>query len=417
MYAVAIAIAVFSVVMQVQADTHTTTQSSTTGTTMPTTAAAMPVSSQPTECQTQPAGNSFNGKLSNSDLFNGKLRDDGSFNGHPRLLYGCNFIPAKWNRYDTARDERSFEKIREMGGTHTWLELGWEAIESLPGQWSFKDPDRYLELMRKHQLEPIGYMGRTPEWALPESEKYNPRAYYRVPADEKYEQEFIRYCKRVATRYRGKVKYYQFWNEPNGCGWVQDGCRNMDQYALYTRWMTVWYKAMKEADPDCVLGGGVIDYPVGLPDGYKYLEGMYQCGAKDYMDAVSIHPYDKRGGTLHWQAILDTRRVMIEHGDGDKPIWVTEYGWQTTDEASKVRRLTEVLTALNSPEYAYVTIATYLSLNDPPNERSFGLCHDDLSPRPSYDAFKEFTTKNSSDKNHKSARKEGTEALVLPHPR
>ncbi|MCL2329961.1 MAG: glycosyl hydrolase [Phycisphaerae bacterium] len=327
------------------------------------------------------------------------MSSDGSFNGHPRLLYGCNFIPAKWNRYDAARDEYSFEKIREMGGTHTWVELGWESIENQPGQWSFKDPDRYVELMRKRQLEPIGYMGRTPEWALPESAKNNPQAYYRVPADEKYEREFIRYCKQVATRYRGKIKYYQFWNEPNGCGWVQDNCRNMDQYALYTRWMIVWYKAMKEADPDCVLGGGVIDYPVGLPDGYKYLEGMYQSGAKDHMDAVSIHPYDKRGGTLHWQAILDTRRVMVEHGDGDKPIWITEYGWQTVDEANKVRRLTEVLTALNNPEYAYVTIATYLSLNDPPNERDFGLCHDDLSPRQSYDAFKAFTSKNRSDKN------------------
>ena len=103
----------FSVVLQAHAATEVTTRS-TTSMTMSAAASAMPTTSQPidyqaqtqpassqsvgSQAQTQPVGNSFNGKLSNSDLFNGELHEDGSFNGHPRLLYGCNFIPAKWNR-------------------------------------------------------------------------------------------------------------------------------------------------------------------------------------------------------------------------------------------------------------------------------------------------------------------------------
>jgi hypothetical protein len=206
-----------------------------------------------------------------------------------------------------------------------------------------------------------------------------------------------------------QIKYYHFWNEPNGCSWVKDGCANGDGYALYTKWLKIWYTAMKSGDPDCVLAAGNLDYHDGVAEGYAYLEGMYREGAKDHFDAVAIHPYDKKNtGAFHLRAIRDTRRVLVAHGDWDKGIWITEYGWCTPDETLKARLMTRALAELNSPAFFYVTVACYLSLTDPPGEKGYGLCDKDLKPRPAYNAFKMFT----------QSRKRMTEkAAALAQPR
>ena len=41
---------------------------------------------------------------------------------------------------------------------------------------------------------------------------------------------------------------YEFWNEQNGCGWVNPGCRNSNTAADYAPWLCRWYKAMKSVD-------------------------------------------------------------------------------------------------------------------------------------------------------------------------
>ena len=79
---------------------------------------------------------------------------------------------------------------------------------------------------------------------------------------------------------------------------------------------------------------------------------------------------------------------MVEHGDGHKGIWISEYGWPMKDEHAKSKRLIQALEEFNDPKYYYVTMANYLSLSDPAGEPDYGLCERDLKPRPSYHAFK-----------------------------
>jgi hypothetical protein len=143
---------------------------------------------------------------------------------------------------------------------------------------------------------------------------------------------------------------------------------------------------MKRADPDCVLGAGGIDYHEGVEKGYEYLEGIYREGGKGFFDAFNIHPYDRKG-TLHWQAIEDTRRVMVEHGDEDKGIWLSEWGWNLKDETEKSQRLLRTFRTLEDPKYSYVTMAMYLCLTDT-HDGNYGLCDKDLRARTSYGAFR-----------------------------
>jgi hypothetical protein len=146
-----------------------------------------------------------------------------------------------------------------------------------------------------------------------------------------------------------------------------------------------------------------LDLNQGVKNGESYLEGMYKCGAKGYFDAFNIHPYDG-GGTLHHAAIESVRRVMVEHGDGHKGIWLSEWGWNTNDEDLKSRRIHQTLTELEDPKYHYVTMANYLSITDPAGEPGFGLCDRDLTPRKSYLAFKSHPKKIKPELRRKKAQ-------------
>ncbi len=53
-----------------------------------------------------------------------------------------------------------------------------------------------------------------------------------------------------------------------------------------------------------------------------FIERLYEEGIKDFYDAMSIHPYGNPFGR-EWLATV--RNLMVERGEGHKPLWVNEY--------------------------------------------------------------------------------------------
>ena len=80
----------------------------------------------------------------------------------------------------------------------------------------------------------------------------------------------------------------------------------------------------------------------------KYDANRYTAGAGKCFDAVSVHPYDDGtpGNEIHYAALSDTHATLTKHGDGSKPIWMNEWGWNSADENMKSRGVTAVLSAL-----------------------------------------------------------------------
>jgi hypothetical protein len=102
------------------------------------------------------------------------------------------------------------------------------------------------------------------------------------------------------------------------------------------------YQAIKAADPEApVVSAGLAStnhQDAEAMDDRVFLEAMYQAEAGAYFDALGAHPYgfayppdDPRGAHdgLNLARLLDLQAIMEAHGDGDKPIWVTELGWTT----------------------------------------------------------------------------------------
>jgi hypothetical protein len=316
------------------------------------------------------------------------------------FIYGCGITWGKWlglpDEQAKAFDRLSMDRIKAMGGTNVPANFAWIDIEPRPGEFHWDYVDHQIEEPRRRGLEVFAYTGLTPDWALPPEAPKTPGIGYRFPPGEEYIPAFESFFRTLAERYRGHVKYYEFWNEPNGCSWINDGCANGDMAHTYVPWLKRWYQAMKAGDPDCVLAVGGLDYHSGVKEGYQYLEDIYEAGGGPYFDAVAIHPY---GEPLHWRAIEDTYAILVRHGDGHKKLWLNEYGWDTTDEEAKAANLRTVLTELAKPEYHMVFQASYLVLTDLPHTsdtkgHDYGLCSRDrkagtITPRESYEAFRD----------------------------
>ena len=295
-------------------------------------------------------------------------------------------MPERWRNDPRGYDRAQMDLIKEAGGTSVPLSFAWAGVERERGKYDFSVSDFQVEEALARGFEMTAFIGHTPDWARPPVEPgQDPLPGHRTPPDERYVDEFIAYCTAVTSRYRGKVRNYVFWNEPNGCGWINPGCSNMNSYPLYTMWLKRAYPALKRGDPDCLVGAGTLDYNAGVPEGWKYIQGIYDEGGGEYFDAIDIHPYAPRG--VNWAAIRDTRRVMVENGDADKPIWVNEYGWQDAWSSESVRDLEEFLNEIRKDEYRFITHARYLVLADL-NEEIYGLTDIGFSKRPIFEAFR-----------------------------
>jgi hypothetical protein len=74
------------------------------------------------------------------------------------------------------------------------------------------------------------------------------------------------------------------------------------------------------------------------------LQAMYAAGAADCFEVLGAHPYGfayppddpyRAHDSLNFARLADLRAIMIEEGDGDKPVWATELGWTTDTVGAK----------------------------------------------------------------------------------
>ncbi len=130
----------------------------------------------------------------------------------------------------------------------------------------------------------------------------------------------------------------EIWNEPNlDFQWNSEPVDPV----RYTTMVKRAYLGAKAGDPSIPIVAGSLAPTGDWPDGQAmndvaFLEAMYANGLSGHFDAISIHNYGF-GGTpedkdygwniLNFRRAEDIYSVMVAHGDSDKSVWGTEFGW------------------------------------------------------------------------------------------
>lgn len=227
---------------------------------------------------------------------------------------------------------RTLTMVREVGAPWIVEYFPWLYLQPQgPDSFEWGGSDRIIDAALAEGLTPIVRLDGVPEWARP------PGTTWKYLDREQYDA-FGRFLAEFARRYRGRVKYIIVWNEPNLRG--EWGDRAPDP-AAYAELLRISYRYLKQGNPDCVVllaGLAPNTEPAGSTvaiDDLVYLRALYDAGIRGSFDALAVHSY----GTVYPpDDPADPRRVNFaraeliarlaaERGDSDKPIFITESGW------------------------------------------------------------------------------------------
>src|SRR6187200_2536882 len=141
----------------------------------------------------------------------------------------------------------------------------------------------------------------------------------------------------------------------------------------------------------------------------EFLKGMYGvANIKNFFDVGALHPYAPSTGEMT-QDIQKVRSVMNAHGDGAKPLWITELAWGSAPPdsfginkglAGQAQMLTKAYKAILDHRAAWkIQRLFWYHWRDPQHNQascsfcgSAGLLNFDRTTKPAYAAFRAFTT-------------------------
>ncbi len=220
--------------------------------------------------------------------------------------------PWNGNMYGQRRDiERAADLMREAGVGFVRVDFYWQDIEPARGDFRFGRYDAIVDTLRSRGINVLGILHYSADWAS------SCGAWNCAPRDN---ADFTSYATAVMTRYKGKVGYWEVWNEPDSrIYWEpQDGLQR------YVTLLKDVYIAAKRVDPGIKILNG------GLAGGLAAVNRLYDAGAGGYFDIMNIHVFEApvHKGAIHAVCAYArlTHRVMTRKGDGDKKIWITEIG-------------------------------------------------------------------------------------------
>ena len=222
----------------------------------------------------------------------------------------------------------SMRMAREAGFTHAKMILYWPRLEPSPGQLPLERHQGERPRQR-HEGGP-----RRGDAADP-ADRRGARLGRRLAGQRRSRRRRARSTRRWPRYAKGTVVGYEILNEPN----LPFEWGGPPDPAGYTAFLKAAYRGVKAGDPGAiVIGGGPSPNTGGFGgtiEDTDFLNGMYDAGAKGFMDALGVHNYggnteperDPGDCGICFRRAELYRSLMVKRGDAGTPIWATEFGW------------------------------------------------------------------------------------------
>lgn len=322
-------------------------------------------------------------------------------------LWGVN---TALEQYDYAEMERVLDMIQDGGLVWVRQSFPWASIEPEPGAFEWEPWDRIVKAVTDRNLHLIAVLNTTPLWARAVVDQSNPFA------PPQYFATYALFVRAFTQRYGDRIDHYEIWDEPNI--YPHWGERPIDPVS-YARLLHLSAAEVKANDPGAlVLAAGLA--PTTESGGRNmsdilFLRGLYEAGAGSEFDILAAKPYgfwsgpdDRRvdDSVINFSRLILLREEMERHGDGDKPIWAVEFGWNAlppgwtgqpspwgTDATEKqVERVVSAIRRVRE-EWPWMGVMCWAAFQpaapDDDPAWGFALAQHDFSPTPFYMALRD----------------------------
>ena len=334
------------------------------------------------------------------------------------FAYGWN-VAVRGDDGGSEHNAQVVTAVQDSGFGWVRFQLEWSQFERVDNQWDPLPIDRIVDQFAADGVNILLVVAKAPEWALDPTGN-------QLLADYAQFTELMAF---VSQRYAGKVQAWEIWNEQNLAHEVNGNVRVAD----YVELLKAGHAGVRQGDPEAlvVFGGltpnGVNDPAIAIDD-LEYLRQIYQVNGGEialYYDVMGMHvssthnppdtmwpdnPSAEEGynddESFYFRRAEQLWEVMITMGESAKPVWITEFGWTTENQAEGyeygvnntpeevaeylVRSFEIARTEWNFVEGMFVWTLNWTTLAPPEDEKyPWSALNDDWSPRPAYEALRD----------------------------
>ncbi len=322
----------------------------------------------------------------------------------------------------------TLSKAQEAGFTWFRQQIHWRDIEDSSGNFLWDELDNIVADANARGMLLLISVVRSPA-------RYTADGSDGMPQDP---ASLARFVGALAAHYQGRIHAIEIWNEQN-LAHENGGRVSIEDAGHYVELLAAAYTSIKAVDPGMIVvagapsSTGITNPGIAIAD-QEYLRAMYSYNngmIGDYFDVQAIHPGGSANppdtlwpdnpspadgwttdATFYFRHIENSRRLMEEANLGQHQVWVTEFGWATTNntpgfefgnQVSFETQRDYIVGAMRIAyeRYPWVSNMFLWNLNfsvlqrengiDPMHEQgSFSIVNADWTPRPAFYGIQDF---------------------------
>ena len=228
--------------------------------------------------------------------------------------------------------ERSFAMMAVAGLRYVRCDFEMRNIpKRADGKWDFSRCDAVIADAEKHGVTvlPILWGDRTSAWPI-----------------ERHFDGWRDFVRQIALRYGDRLPVMEIWNEED----ISTFWPPAPNVTNYVETLKIAYETIKSVRPSVrVAFGGTAGISTG------FIREAYRLGVKDFFDIMNVHPYAHHDMPGIPEGVVDVgleelKSLMKAFGDGEKPVWTTEFGWPTQQDSPSAFGLFEAALKVAHPE-------------------------------------------------------------------
>jgi len=208
----------------------------------------------------------------------------------------------------------------------------WHELEPTQGNLSFDRTDEQIDREAAAGMNSMAIMPvfAATEWNTEAPADASGPGWVRRSYAPEEPQDLFDFVGAAVAHYADRVEYYEFINEPVWIPFEGGNLSNIYGYTVqdYLELLQGAYPAMKTADPDCKMLGG-LSIQAEMPLGDTFISA----GGLQYCDIYNLHPYPTPNQAPE-RFIGNMNRILgvMDANGGRKPIWATEGGYFSEDD-------------------------------------------------------------------------------------
>jgi len=199
----------------------------------------------------------------------------------------------------------------------------WGLLEPTKGSYNWARLDAHLAASEAKGIPSVYVFSDTPPWTA-QAVAGAPAGLVDATSNHPPNlQDFTDFVTAIVTRYKGRIKVWEMWNEANYSGFW---CGTDAQLLAMAK---VLYTTVKRIDPSALVTTPTPCYSWSGNNVITAHTNWFSQGFQNYADIVSFHGYCPDGADSKWIGpTLDSLNSLCLKYGITKPLWDTEYGFK-----------------------------------------------------------------------------------------